>query len=232
MENGGNSIMCLPENAQPHKYGSPIPEQPIIEGYDGEFDALDYVRALTSGYRPEDFVQLRSWREGQERLARILQEVSPALSRTFLEFAESTKQIQLPIQPKSARRFWTPKEGSPYGFRLGPTPWTLPDRCYLPHNAHFSGTEGDARISFIGRTVTRRQTERHIEYIYNPLGLANLAGKSYLQFSILMTHEWLWDHTADIDVNQAVSVFLHSRELERMTGPEISDRLHTLGLKF
>ncbi len=221
VENGGNSIMCCPT-------GKLLPG----EGCMAEIDALDYVRALATGYRPDDFAEIRSWEAGQARLAQILRGVSSGLYRSFQEFALSTRQIGFSEGARSLRRIWKPTQEHLYFTAFKFPGWTIPDRCSFATQKKFNDIEVNFHYIALMRTVTRRQNGRQVEYLYDPLNLANLGGKNFLQYSILMTHEWLWDHTNNLDVNQATSVFLHSRELERMTNREIRIRLHELGLNF
>ena len=214
VENGGNVIFCR-EAASFDVQLPPIRPEP------GKFYVLDYVHALGTGYSPDSFVAIANWEQSRQRLHRLLKGVSLKLANSFEDFAESTNQIEGNwgrMQSWPEEREWVLTRGG-HIRREHANLWRVPKNCI------FNG-----KFLEYHRAVTRTSHRQKVIYRYSRKLLESINDNSPLQFSILMAHEWLWDHTRDLKVNRRVSVFLHSKEIDRMTDKEIWARLKRYGL--
>ncbi|MGZ3652452.1 MAG: hypothetical protein ACXVB9_12310 [Bdellovibrionota bacterium] len=230
VENGGNTAYCFRTDM-----GDAPPQGPGINPPPGVFGqdyyVLDYAHAMQSGYSKRDFANIRDWTDSRQRMENILREVSPRLLSTYQAFADSTDQLLPGGISRSLHRSWV--ETHTYQV-IEDRPGFAPPSCLGVLQYSIAPEVQNAILTFRGylRTVTRKQRGHKVEYVYNGSMLKYLETRSPLQYSILLTHEWLWDHTKKLDVNQRANIFLHSEAVETMTGRQIRAHLRELGLKF
>jgi hypothetical protein len=234
VENGGNSVFCAKHDMGEDGVGIQPPGLPV-NSY-GSYYVLDYARAIKKGWKPSDFAKVASWIEAHERVERILRDVSPRLQSTFEDFVDSTKQLEFPLEgaPKSFRRKWVEIDSSSYEIVDVKRGYAPPSCIITVIQESIDPNLKGSILTFRGylRTVTRKQMGNTVEYSYLRGMLKHWEQESPLQYSMLLIHEWLWDHTKKLEVNQSVNAFLHSKEVERMSSREIRTRLRRLGLKF
>jgi len=75
--------------------------------------------------------------------------------------------------------------------------------------------KGDRReaLKNVVKTVIRRtRNNAKITFIYDTPELLKLQQNSLLEYSLLMTHEFLWDFTKDANINRRFNRFLHAKE--------------------
>ncbi len=108
----------------------------------------------------------------------------------------------------------------------------VPANCLYRKRIAVDGTVVTVHVMGYERVIRRAREDFGITYRYYPRAIAKLRETSELQYSFILTHEWLWDLTRDIEVNRAVNRFLHSREIERMRPAQIRRQLRRLGLWF
>ena len=229
VEDGGNAVFCSSEAGLDDNDLPGINPPSVL----GKYYALDYARSIRRGRRPEEFRRSADWAEARDRLARILRDLSPRLDASFREFSESVEQLRLPGNRAAAhlRRRWV-KERS---FQIVQYVENYASERCLARIDEMPGVDiKGAIISVRGylRTVTRRQRGKRVKYVYNAPLLDRLEENSALQYSMLLTHEWLWDHTRSLVVNQRVNEFLHLKETETLAPEEILRRLKLLGLRL
>ena len=228
VENGGNSAYCDPWQLfgrGQHVYLPPNNGPAVY--------MLDYAHAIAEGAELADFdwMPRGGWPAERDRLERTLDGASPVLAEGFREFAVSTEQIHPSAAVPEARRRWIPySEPDIVELIPGYAPPSCQALLYETQNLHLGG----AAIGFHGynRAVTRRERNGSIRYVFQPELLSYMESTAPLQYSMLLTHEWLWDFTRSGRVNFAANVFLHSRELRHLRPEEVAAKLRALGLKF
>ena len=227
VEDGGNSVFCRHEDMVGGDGPAIPPQKPGL----GSYYALDYARAIVNGRKPEDFAMERDWTSHSQRIERILRDVSPSLQATFRAFVESTEQIGISGNPRKLKRVWVKaRQFQIVENNVGYAPRSCMAVLQDSEDLHLGG----AIVSFRGymRTVTRRKTGDYVEYRYMPNELKLLTENSPLQYSMLLVHEWLWDHTRKLDVNQRVNEFLHTKAVDSMSNAEVRRELRRLGLRL
>jgi hypothetical protein len=233
VENGGDTIFCRsfdePNPPPPPDIIVNPPTDPIEYGANPY--TFDYIAALVQGHQRDSFIEPKSWSESADRLIKILEKFSPKLAKSFHEFRLSTDQIEFSngsLAYERSKRSWIPWESKVYlseGIHE-----KLPRNCLIQKNV-----SGIIISMFIYQRTILRSKKRFsgkIQYNYYQPTLKKLAESSAQQYSFMMVHEWLWDHTKEIDVNRRVTAFLHKKELEKMSPSEIRAMLKSMGLKF
>jgi hypothetical protein len=232
VENGGDTILCWGfESSKPIAPPPDIILNPNRPHGSDRF-SLDYVKARKSGMGKDQFSDPLSWKESRERIEKILLTATPRLLETFQHFLLSTNEIDLSLNlsvlGQNPTRRWSPSN-TELTFRES-------KKNIFPE-CGFRYTVGGATVHFlvfqrsIIRVAKNWEQGQSLHYFYNQNALNGLLENSPLQYSFLMVHEWLWDHTRSSDVNHRVNVFLHSREIDRMSPGQIRARLRRLGLK-
>lgn len=227
VENGGDTIYCR-ENG-PSVPVDQLPKQPPPNW---KLYSRDYIDTLSAGASADDFVMPIDWSQSQARLARIVGELSPKLAKSFGDFSAALdympKASSEPIQLGS--RVWEAVQVDPFNrhYRL------IWERKNIPANCAYLIRMGGMLFSFAAyeRTVLRKRYPKLTVYSYLADSFSLLAENSALQHSMLLVHEWLWDHTRSARVNRRVNAFLHSREIDLMDAEQIRRKLKKLGLEF
>lgn len=205
--NGGVSITC---HADP------------INSLSGEY-ALDFV---LTGIDASDLAPVTSVRESLDRIGRLLfsnRYILPHLDFSFRVFAKDL------FNTSDATKFnyWEAvdslSETNDQRFLLN----QIPRNCLKP-----DGTP-NIRQGFIrfGSRFSRNETETTV-YKYVPAILASLDQNDPVQQSILLTHEWLWHMSFNVQLNRRINRFLHSRAIETMTYNEVRREMERMGFNF
>lgn len=99
-------------------------------------------------------------------------------------------------------------------------------RRKLPQNC---GLATDGNGTAVIQTVVRNKQPQIIRYEYDFETLNELQ-KRPLQFSFLLVHEWLWDHSGDPQVIRWANQFLHSRRSEKLSPEDFKTSLKNIGI--
>lgn len=207
VENGGDMYRCSTSRLTPIS----------MPGDQYLYFTYDYVEGLASDSPKSSYIENNlTWFEYEKRLLGILGLVAGDLYPSFLDFSKSIDRISL-SQSEIRNRRWIPNS-SILGWTFYGNQRLLPEECIEQEN-FFSVTRSVLRVE--------KSKNKKIEYRYDPVVMANIKSYMPLQFSMLMVHEWLWDHSKNGIKNRAANRFLHSREIDSMTRDEIIERLRS-----
>lgn len=204
--NGGDLILCH--------------ANPSLNNLDGLY-ALDYL--LANSAEQAEFYQPKTLDHSLDRIEKLLKEKVPELWASFHDFRE-----QLFMRDLLSTRIW---EAAAYQLinitdeQLGLSD-QIPKNCKNAQGIQISQAVIHLAPGFSGAGpgVTM--------YRYMPEIIKELSQSRPLQSSFLLVHEWLWDHSSNVDRNRRINKFLHSNSLTSMTRTQILTLLDRLGLKI
>jgi hypothetical protein len=179
--------------------------------------SLDYILTLQNATTDLDMVQVTSWNQSAERIARVLALKLPALAPYFQEYRQSVFNTDY-----SRRYIW---EIAPFGLM------DLKDeniKAQLPENCK-SGNEAQIAQAVIRQFGSHSGSQDHVIYKYMPNVVQELERSNPLQLSYLLVHEWLWDFSSNVERNRRFNRLLHSPRFEMMPKEELTDLLRGMG---
>lgn len=202
--NGGDGIICKPS-----------PDNDLNGTY-----ALDYVLTRTVVRGDDGLAAVKSWQDSAKRILALLTKNVPTLAPSFQEFTKLVYNTDY-----SQMRVW---ESAPYGLvDLNDQKITslIPPNCVAP----------GGKVQVIQAVIRLYQSfsgakPGYFVYKYFPQIVADLDLQAPIQLSFLMVHEWLWDHSTNVDRNRRINRFLHSREIETLTPVQVTAALQGMGL--
>jgi len=204
--NGGDLIFCKADSAKNQ-----------FEG----FYSLDYL--LANSVEHSQLRQVLNINESLNRIEKLLYEKLPELWASFHDF-----RIHLYKNDLLSTRIW---ESAPSQLidipdeQLGLSD-RIPDNCKGPKGVKISQAviHLSPGYSGVGPGVTM--------YRFMPEIITKVSKERPLQVSFLLIHEWLWDHSSNVDRNRRLNKFFHSISFESMTRSQILTLLGHLGLSI
>lgn len=188
-----------------------------------EYKSLDYLLTITS-LEDRDFLHVTSLNDSLQKIQKLLDEKIPELAPSFRNFIQHlwNENLNKPI-------IW---EKSPFGVtpihdeEIG-SAHTIPPQC------RESGKK-DAPILLVQAIIRLRErfseTEAKRVYAYMDELIHEVKQKDPLQISFLLIHEWLWDHSKNVERNRRINRLLHSPSFHKLNTNEIKSILQSLGL--
>lgn len=199
--NGGDLLNCRPSTENP------------FQG----LTSLDYVATYKKSNGNKDIVSVDSTKSSLQRIAGILKEKAPSLYPSFAEFT-----LHIRNEDYSKARVW---EESSFG--LVP----INDEVLLnlmPENCLDS--QGKMQIIQAVRRETNPGIPGPIIYRYIPQIFEDVEQNKPLHASFLLVHEWLWDHSLNVDRNRRINRFLHSERAGALSSEQFVAQLKGMGL--
>lgn len=226
--NPGDTVICRPSPTFPFHPARP------------SYFSLDYALSIGWGENPQEFLDL-PWSESSFLIASLLAKAAPELSPSFTEFRAFVEDLYSrgpslvsTLAPNALadgatdalKRKWKKKLRLPIsvGDRgdISALPRECKNRVALPVSSEF----------FIYRAILRKGNIDTITYEYDPRILAPLIKEKSPQFSLMMVHEWLWDHTDDIEIVRRVTLFLHKKRSHKLNPQTLRTELREMGLRI
>jgi len=187
-----------------------------LQPLDGYY-SLDFLMTL-DGDGLSDAVPVQSWQESQNRIRQILAAKYPAMLESFDKFLKDASNRN----DWTKSRIWLPAPHGLIDISDEQLRRTLPENC---------GRSSSADKVTLIQTVVRGQRPEMITYEFDSKVMSELKQKP-LQYSFLMVHEWLWDHTNDPQTIRWVNQFLHSAYTENLPAQQFQHSLKSIGISF
>lgn len=197
---GGGVVVCKPSS---------------LNAFNGRY-SLDYL--LTYQETSTDLVEVTNFENSFDRLERLFAEKLPELSETFIDFRRTLKNTD-----SSKKRVWIE---APFGVHpVSTSTFTnaLPQNCREGNTLNLIQVVVREFPEFSGAPA------RNIVYKYVPAVYEELKVEKPLHLSFLLLHEWLWDHSLNVERNMKVNRFFHSHALERLSREELIAQLQGMG---
>lgn len=201
---GGDSIFCAPDAAlkvESAKYGRPYLEGLLNFDYLQTFKPNQYFEA-PAGSRWESYRDYI-----RTNLLRLINPISVnAKERALLESFDSFFN-SIENQNNNRSRVWTATQLELHQFKDEELEIDPPRNCL--------NQQGQPNLlQLIERD--RNPQQNKVYYRYNQKELNNLKATP-LQYSFLMTHEWLWDLTQSRWSNRRMNALMHSKRWSELT---------------
>lgn len=177
--------------------------------------SLDYLMTL-NGAGISNAVDVNTSDESLTRIKTLLETKYPALAVSFENFLKESRNVSDWTQP----RIWLASAHGLLDINDEQIKRALPAHC-----GQSSTTE---KVSVI-QTVVRIEKPSIIQYEFDAKIIAELA-KRPLQYSFLLVHEWLWDHTDDPQIIRWANQFLHSSHAAELTAEDFQKSLNAIGI--
>lgn len=204
--NGGNATICFAD-----------PKTPFLGDY-----AIDYLLTFRNGNT--DIAKVNSWDDSKNRILRILEKgKTKELYNSFMHFVETMDNKT----DYTRYRIWLE---APFGLvQLNDQKMIaqLPKSCVIKVFEPL-GKESETVIQAVVRVPGPGKI---IRYNYDPAQIEKMK-KVPLQYSFLMTHEWLWDVTTDVTVLRELNRYIHSTAAENATQAQYQATLEALGITY
>lgn len=194
--NGGNVIFCSSDSDSGHYPRHYMPY------------SLDYV--LTRHLDFGDLVPIKSVQDSETRIARILGEKAPFLLESFTDFIRSVHGAS-----HSGKRVWISEQQGQIPVIEEPNidKQLIPTQCFSSQRRTGS--------PLISQVVYRKEEKDDTIHYHFVQAITDSLGRTPLQFSFLMVHEWLWDYLNTIDDVRILDRFFHSSKIESMTPEDV-----------
>jgi hypothetical protein len=199
--NGGDLVECVNDQISP---------------FEGLY-SLDYVVSYNPKNANADIVNVKSWEESAARLARLIENKIPSWSKGFNEFVETLFKVPGP----GLKRAWSPAQAGLIDLKDERLVKKLPKNC---QNLSENGNPT------LMQAVIRRALKNSLVYDYDYSLLNKLQMERPLQMSFTLVHEFLWDHTDNIQLIRDVNRYLHSENFDNDTSDKIVQWLNSMGI--
>lgn len=210
--NGGDMALCKGE--------------PFSKDQDEAHYSYDYVAGLVEGFPWAGYVQDENLTGFNARILDILGRASKDLKRDYAEFLKSAEtfwRVEEVSASKKSKRVW----------RFMPPPANgnnvfIPEGLLAPQCRTQPAFPG---FYLMSRLVERSQlSDGRIHYWANRIRFQKMISEKPLQGSIVLVHEWLWDHFSNATKSRQVNLFLHSQKAAEMKDEDLRVHLMYLGL--
>lgn len=201
VKNGGDGVVCK---------GQPGAK------FQGIY-ALDYL--VTYDEAGEPLVPIKTWEESAARITAALKAKVPELAISFQVFA-----MNFLNKDPSHTFLWEPASFGLIDLKDEELVSKLPENCRTsPVSAAIVQAIIRQPSQFTGRPP------KTITFSYDPKVLENLYRRSPLQLSFLLVHEWLWEHSQNVERNRRLNRYIHSTAMERFDRNTILSHFRGLG---
>ncbi len=200
---GGDALIC--------RAG---PESPFEGTY-----SLDYVLTYD---KDTTLVEVDSLKDSLKRISRLLEKKIPSLLPSFQRF----QTYLFNNQDRTKVHFWESAEYGLVDLKDEKITNLLPENCRDGNDVKI--VQAVIRLP----PASTKAPEDHVIFKYVPKVVRDLSGKSPLQLSFLVVHEWLWEVTTDVEMIRRLNHFIHSQQFDDMSKSEVTDMLEGLGIQF
>lgn len=188
-----------------------------------EYKSLDYLLTMRS-LGDRDFLPVTSLGDSFQQIQKLLDEKIPELAPSFRNFIQHLWNENL-----NKTIIW---EKSPFGV----TPVhdeEIGSAHSIPSQCRESEKQGGP-ILLVQAIIRLRErfspTEAKRVYAYMDELIGEVERKDPLQISFLLVHEWLWEHSKNVERNRRVNRLLHTPSFYQLSSNEIKSQLQGLGL--
>lgn len=212
--NGGDMATCRPGQ---------LPNTQIVGYY-----SYDYIAGLSQGYPETKYINEKTLEDYNGKLLSLLGRASGRLKDEYSKFLLSSAILWKEVSSEpllNSRRVWivsmSPTRNSTVFIAEG----LLEPQC---QTSRFS--DG---FYLLNRIVNRQvYPNGEIHFWANKFQFQKMVTQNPLQGSIVLVHEWLWEHFSNATNSRQVNLFLHSKKAEEMDTTELRRRLTLLGLEI
>lgn len=180
--------------------------------------SLDYVLAKEFFAADTKIQTATNLEESLYRIADIIDQKMPSLSKSFLEFINNLNNESDDSKPY----FWN---SNYFGLSYETDDQAISQIPFSCEGIRRSG--GWLKQVVIREMIEKGNGQKQIVFEFDQNLLHSLPP---LQASFIYVHEWLWNLSTDVQQNRKINYFLHSDQPARLTAEQVQKQMKTFGV--